>query len=152
MGSRPQATVREVNGQAVIDDPQGLAVLGAIERHNLYRADPDATERLEARAREKTEQTNKPFGVIMIDVDVPDFADMAEALMPDHDWDSYRGRGEKPVARGCVPRELLVEMVNAVREDARVGADPMPERFTAVFGLGGVTLFEVKESGLRALR
>src|SRR4051812_28650489 len=53
MSDEPQATVREVDGQLVVDDPQALAVWSAIGRVNLYNADPAAVKRLELRAKEK---------------------------------------------------------------------------------------------------
>lgn len=142
----PTATVREVNGQLVLEDPVGYAVMCSVERVNLYRADPEAVRRLELRAEKKGAEVGSPFAVVVIDVDCPTWADLVDMLMPGHDWDQFRSRGEKPVARGVVPRDFLCTLLDDVRKqsgEAVTGPTP-PGLFTAVFGRGGVTLFEVK--------
>ncbi len=137
MSDKPEAMVREVNGQLVLEDPMAVAVAGVVERWNLYNADPAAVKRLELRAKEKGD-----FAVIVIDVDAS-WTDLADVLMPGHDWQQYRDRGEKPIGRGVVPRDALVDLVESVRE--KVVPDPFPAGvFTAVFGLGGVSVYEAK--------
>lgn len=141
---QPTATVREVDGQLVLEDPVGFAIMTSIERLNLYNSDPESVKRLEARAVEKS-KSNESFGVVIIDVDVATWTDLVEALMPNYDWQQFRDRGEKPIARGVVPRGLLMEMLGIVNEKAKVVPDPFPTGvFTAVFGMGGVTVFEPK--------
>ena len=77
--SEPTATVRKVNGQLVLDDPIAYAVMTVVERYNLYQADLEAVQRLEARAKEKG-GTGAGFTVIVIDVDV--YPGIVEGLMP----------------------------------------------------------------------
>lgn len=140
--SEPTATVRKVNGQLVLDDPIAYAVMTVVERYNLYQADLEAVQRLEARAKEKG-GTGAGFTVIVIDVDV--YPGIVEGLMPGHDWEQYRARGEKPVARGLVPRAALVGLLETIPEDERVIPNPLPAGvFTAVFGRGGVSVFEAR--------
>jgi hypothetical protein len=141
----PMARVVERDGQLVLEDPVGYAVATAVERVNLYRADSEAVRRLERRAEKKGAEVGSPFAVVVIDVDCPTWSDLVAMLMPGHDWNQFRARGEQPVARGVVPRDFLCQLLDDVRKQSGelvTGATP-PGLFTAVFGRGGVTLFEV---------
>lgn len=141
---QPTATVREIDGKLVLEDPVGFAVMSSVERFNLYNADPESVKRLEARAQEKSKD-GVLFSVIIIDVDVATWTELVDMLMPSNDWQQFRDRGEKPIARGVVPRTLLTDMLGIVDENAKVLPDPFPTGvLTAVFGMGGVTVFEPK--------
>ena len=43
--------------------------------------------------------------LVCIDVDDPTWKFLVDALMPGHDWEAIRARGELPVARGSAMRE-----------------------------------------------
>lgn len=49
--------------------------------------------------------------IVVIDVDDRQGAVLAEHLMPGHDWDAYRARGEVPVARGLAGRAGVEDFV-----------------------------------------
>lgn len=135
----PQATVREVDGELVLDDPVAVEVIGTVERINLYRADEVAVKRLEARAAEKTKETGEEFVVVVIEVDDTLWRPLADHLMPDHDWDQFRKLGQIPIARGVVPRKFIVDLLVETMKVPR-----FPDGvFTAVFGANGVTVCEL---------
>ena len=35
---------------------------------------------------------------------------MLDVVMPEHDWDEYRKRGEVPFGRGILPRDVVLSM------------------------------------------
>ena len=135
----PMATVEMgPDGKVYLNDPVGYAVMGAVERVNLYRADPVAVERLEKRAAEKTHEEGSHFVVVLIDMDDPFWHGFGEVLMPDADWRPFRERGEKPMARGVIPRKLLVDVLNDTKTDFPFD---LPDALTAVFSMNGVSYF-----------
>lgn len=125
------------DGECVLVDPLAAAVAGTVERMNFFEQNADATARLVNRAKEKS-VSGEEFVVVLIDVDDPDWCALADTLMPGHDWNQYRKRGEKPVARGVVPRSLVTDIAKLVT-DTPV---PPPGVFTAVFAAHGITFIE----------
>lgn len=118
-------------------DPLAVAVAGVVARMNFFEQNADATARLVARAKEKSVGEEK-FVVVLIDVDDTDWCVLADTLMPGYDWDQYRKRNEKPVARGVVPRSLITDIAKHV-----TSAPPVPPGvFTAVFASRGITFVE----------
>lgn len=135
----PMATVEMgPDGKVYLNDPVGFAVMGVVERVNLYRYDPVAVERLEKRAAEKTLEEGSHFVVVLIDMDDSFWKGFGEVLMPDADWDQYRKRGEKPMARGVIPRQLLLDVLNDTKTEY---AFDLPDALTAVFSMNGVSYF-----------
>ena len=113
MSGEVQATVREVNGQLVLDDPAAEAVIRVVEAHNRgialgnCRATLDADRvRLSHFVRRIAERGDDPneVCVVCIRVDDPHGRPLADALMPGYDWQSIRDKGETPYARGLAMR------------------------------------------------
>jgi hypothetical protein len=73
-------------------------------RHELYVQNLERLEVLAWRAMHIRGLKPREFFVICINVDDPAWTDLAQELMPGHDWQEYRDRGETPVARGSVDR------------------------------------------------
>lgn len=102
------ATVREVDGQLVLDDPEALAVARAVAKHNCrasYDGQLDRARHFVSRARERN---LCPGGVVVVLVNVDDRHGraLAEALMPGQDaaWQAVRELGQVPFARGLACR------------------------------------------------
>lgn len=59
-------------------------------------------ERLEQMAWRALQRglTPEQFVTVCIDVDDPSWTEIVDLLMPGYNWQEYRDRGEKPVARG----------------------------------------------------
>lgn len=94
----------------VIDDPDARAVMRAVARHNcreLVRT--HMVDRVSHFARRIAELGRNPADVmiVVLDVDDPAGGALAEVLMPAHDWQAYRDRGEVPFARGLAEREPI---------------------------------------------
>jgi hypothetical protein len=98
-------------GEPIAFCPKDSIGLTDLVRAEFYNLNKDRLAQLAERARAKTNEMGVKYGVICIDVDDPAWTPLVDILMPGHDWESYRARGEKPVARGVVPQDLLVETV-----------------------------------------
>lgn len=110
-----------------------------IEREQFYRLNKDRLMQLAVRARQRTSEMGEEQCVVCIDVDDPRWTPLVDMLMPGHDWDSYRARGEKPVARGVVP----CEPIESVVEDMYPAAGKFHTNGitnVVVFAAGGATI------------
>jgi hypothetical protein len=125
-------------GEPIAFCPKDSLGLTDIERARFYDLNKTRMKELLARANEKGEG----WVAICIDVDDPTWTFVVDALMPGHNWDEYRQRGEKPVARGVVPRGVVVSTV----EKMYPAALPVPEEaFIAVFAAGGIAAYRGDE-------
>jgi hypothetical protein len=89
---------------------------------------------------------------VAINVDDPAWTDLAEKLMPGHDWQSYRDRGELPIARGSVmwgAAEYICTVCPALSM-ALETAPPEGHLYAFVMDGGGASLFVVPYTGMEA--
>ena len=93
------------------DDRQ--ADMGEFLRHEFYLLNLSALKQLYGRAVGRGMPENE-FMLVCIDVDDPAWTGLADRLMPGEDWQHYRDRGEKPVARGSVMRNGISEYLSEV--------------------------------------
>lgn len=113
----PTARVLWKDGEIVLEDPAALGMVLAIESHNaarsvdaLLRENKDRVGHFARRVRELRKLPNT-LVIVIIDVDDPRGSVLADALMPGADWQAYRSRGEKPIARGLAERQGVREFV-----------------------------------------
>ena len=102
----PRAVIRTDGDQIVLDDPDGLVVIRAVEKHNCRNtldANLDRVAHFKNRAAELG-HTSDSVVIVLLNVDDRRGAAIADLLMPDHDWQQYRDRGEIPFARGLAGR------------------------------------------------
>ena len=86
-------------------------------REELFQLNKERLEHMAFRAINKG-MTNDEFVAVCIDVDDPDWTEVVDLLMPNHNWQEIRDRGEKPVARGTamsVISEYLGEVVPDIK-------------------------------------
>ena len=120
MSDEPRAFVHEVDGQLVLEDPDAVAMFRAVEKHNCVvtaKAQADCVRHFIERVKIKG---LRPEDVVITIINVDDArgANLAEALMPGHDWQSYRDRGEVPFARGLAGRGGVEDFVAAFDAEA----------------------------------
>lgn len=120
MSDEPKAFVREVDGQLVLEDPDAVAMIRVVEKHNcveMAKAQADRVRHFVGRVQDKG---LRPEDVVITIINVDDArgAVLAEALMPGHDWQAYRDRGEVPFARGLAGRGGVEDFVTAFDKDA----------------------------------
>ncbi len=117
----PRAVVRTLpDGTVVLDDPDALAVIRVIEKHNCKNTYDLNAERIAHFVRRIGErgQTGDDVVIVVINVDTPLGKPLADALMPGHDWQAYRDRGEIPFARGLAVREGIQGVLDMIDKEA----------------------------------
>jgi hypothetical protein len=126
---RPNAMVREIDGQLVLEDPEAMGMIAAVDAHNrdvakracraLFEANLDRVEHF---VRRIAERGHDPADVVIvvIDVDEPSGAGavLTDELMPGHDWQAYRDRGEVPIARGLATRGGIQSFLDVLDGEA----------------------------------
>jgi hypothetical protein len=116
----PTARVVEVNGQLVLEDPMAMAVVKAVEKHNCRSTLKMHYERVQHFTRRIAEKglCVDDWVIVLLNVDDPYGGQLASILMPGHDWQAYRDRGEVPYARGLASREGLQEGLDTLDPEA----------------------------------
>lgn len=120
MSEEPRATVRKIDGQLVLDDPDALAMIRAVGKVNCkgtLTAHYDAVERFMGRFLE-ADYSPDDVVIVLINVDDPQGRPIAELLMPGHDWQAVRDQGMVPYARGLAGREGMQEVLDLIDKDA----------------------------------
>ena len=114
------AVVREVDGQLVLDDPVAVAVISAVEKHNCRNTLEMNADRVEHFKRRLTERGMTPDQAVIVLLNVDDVhgGPLADALMPGHNWQEIRDKGEVPFARGLAMRDGIQEALGAFDKDA----------------------------------
>jgi hypothetical protein len=116
----PRATVREVDGQLVLDDPDALAMARAVAKYNCHALYEVDHERVQHFVRRIAERGLAPAEVCIVLINVDDVhgSAIADVLMPGHDWQAYRDRGMTPIARGLAGREGICLALSAFDDEA----------------------------------
>jgi hypothetical protein len=141
-GWRPPAD-RFPWGGIIVDDPLAVAVINTIAEYECKTLLERQRERVAHFARRLVERGDDPalVAIVVLCVDDENGAMIAEILMPGHDWDAIRARGEIPCARGLAQRDfcqLAVDDINAgAGERMRAIAGPV----VVVVGYGTADAF-----------
>ena len=115
-----QAYVTIVDGKTVLIDPAGYALMQAVNKSNCestYLAQIERVQHFKNRIAEK-KLDPKTVVITLINVDSPYGYEIAEALMPGHDWQQYRDKGEIPFARGLAMKNGMIEMIALFDKEA----------------------------------
>ncbi len=118
--SEPRAWVEEVDGQIVLHDPDAVAVVQVLNKQACYHTYMMQQERVAHFAERMAARGDDPGEVVitLINVDDPHGGPLAEALMPGHDWQAYRDRGEVPFARGLAERRGIKDVLDIFAPEA----------------------------------
>jgi len=149
MSQEPRATVREVDGRLVLDDPDALAVLRAVEKHNCrltFEGQAERVRHFAARIAEKG-LSPKDVVIVLICVDDPHGGPMADALMPGSDWQSVRDQGQVPFARGLAGRSGVRETVGLFDPEAAEKLSGIEGAAVVVVDRGVAEAFPASEAG-----
>lgn len=118
---QPRAVVTtDANGTPILIDPVGAAVARAIAKHNCRSTFDVQRDRVAHFANRIRELGRSPAEAVVVLINVDDVhgRDVADALMPGHDWQAVRDRGEVPFARGLAGREGIQGCLDAIDEEA----------------------------------
>lgn len=127
-------------GEPIAWCPKDSLGLVDIQRAQFYGLNKTRLHELSRRAQEKSWQTEDVQCVVCIDVDDPVWTPLVDLLMPGHDWDAYRRRGETPVARGVVPLAPIKKTVDEVYPASSDAFSPNLVN-VVVFAAGGASVF-----------
>ena len=120
MSDEPRAVVREVNGQLVLDDPDAVAVIKAVEKHNCKNTlelNVDRVAHFKQRLMDRNMSADDAV-IVVINVDDIHGGPLADALMPGYNWQEIRDRGEIPFARGLAMRDGIQECLEHFDREA----------------------------------
>lgn len=120
MTDQPQACVREIDGQLVLDDPLAVAFMRAVGKHNCrntFRLNADRVVHFKRRLTE-LKMTAAEAVIVLLNVDDPNGGEIATVLMPNHNWQAYRDQGKVPFARGLAMRKGIEETLGFFDKEA----------------------------------
>ncbi len=142
-GEPQGAVVREVDGQLVLDDPVAVAVIHAVEKHNCRNTLQMNTDRVEHFKRRLVERgmTSDQAVIVLLNVDDVHGGPLADALMPGHNWQEIRDRGEIPFARGLAMRDGIQEALGVFDKDAATKLQGMNDVAVVVVDHGVAEVF-----------
>lgn len=102
------------DGTLVLVDPAASAMTAALGKDACKSLLAANAERLAHFAERARGLDNVCF--VLLDVDDPRGAALADKLMPGHDWQQYRRRGETPIARGLATLGGMVGVLEQIQE------------------------------------
>lgn len=143
MENRPRAVVRKIDGQIVLDDPDALAMVRAIEKCNLKTV-LDANAARIAHFKHRAEvlgRTPNDTVIVVLAVDDKNGGAIADRLMPGHNWQEYRDRGQIPFARGLAGREGIESVLNIIDKEAAAKLRTMKDLAVVVVDRGVAEVF-----------
>lgn len=122
-----------------------LASKGWMIRHEIFEGSAERLSEMATRAIHTLKCDPNNTAMVAIHVDDPAWADLAEALMPGHDWQQYRDRGELPIARGTVTWTTVAFICAAVPALNPALSTPPPDKhlYAFVMASGGASLYSV---------
>lgn len=137
------AVIREVDGQLVLDDPVAVAVISAVEKHNCRNTLELNADRVEHFKRRLTERGMTPDQAVIVLLNVDDVhgGPLADVLMPGHNWQEIRDKGEVPFARGLAMRDGIQEALGAFDKDAATKLQSMSDVAVVVVDHGVAEVF-----------
>lgn len=143
MSEQPRAVVREVDGQLVLDDPDAVAVIHAVGKHNCRKTlelNADRVEHFKGRLKERGLSASDAV-IVLLNVDDVHGGQLAEVLMPGHNWQEIRDRGEVPFARGLAMRQGIQKALAFFDKDAAEKLQAMTEVAVVVVDHGVADVF-----------
>ncbi|MBI4020869.1 MAG: hypothetical protein HY369_01365 [Candidatus Aenigmarchaeota archaeon] len=140
---RPRAVVRMVGGKPVLDDPDAVTMVRAVEKHNCratLEANADRVAHFVRRAAERGLSASEAV-IVVLNVDDVHGGQLANVLMPGHDWQQFRDRGEIPTARGLAPRNFIQDLLGTFDEEAATKLQAMTGLAVVVIDRGVAEVF-----------
>ena len=114
-----RAVVREEGGRLVLDDPDAIAVVKAVEKHNCRLTLDAQADRVAHFKRRAVDKGVDRVAIVLLNVDDPNGKAITDILMPGQDgmWQSLRESGQVPFARGLATRDGMQIIVDDLDAD-----------------------------------
>lgn len=139
----PRATVREIDGQLVLDYPDAIAVVRAVSKHNCrdtFGLNTDRVQHFKQRLAERG-LTASDAVIVLLNVDDVHGGLLADMLMPGFNWQKIRNRGEIPFARGLAGREGIEKAIDIFDKEAAMKLRGMTDIAVVVVDYGVAEIF-----------
>lgn len=139
------AVVRQVNNQLVLDDPVAFSVIRAVEKHNCRNTLDMNADRVADFKQRLVDRGLAPDQAVIVLLNVNDIhgGPLADALMPGHNWQEIRDRGEVPFARGLAMRPGIQEALSIFDKDAATKLQTITDVAVVVVDHGVAEVFAV---------
>ncbi len=139
----PRAVIREIEGQLVLDDPDAVAMIRAVEKHNCRGTLELNADRITHFKQRLTERglTASDAVIVLVNVDDVHGGPLADALMPGMNWQEIRDRGEIPFARGLAGREGIQEALAVFDQEAAAKLQEMTDVAVVLVDRGVAEVF-----------
>jgi len=113
-------TVHRINGEIVLDNPSALIQMRALKKKKCLGTLKENIERVNDFILQMKSPliSSEEVCIIIISADDCNGKDVVEALMPNHDWQPYRDKGQIPYARGIVNRQGIESVLNIIDKGA----------------------------------
>lgn len=130
---RARVTQDPETGATILDDPDALACVRAVSKHNCKVLLEDNYERVLHFAKGRMSSLAvDDYCIILLNVDDRHGGPIADILMPDQDWQSVRDQGLVPVARGIVMRNPISDVISSFDPEAATKLRDLEKGSTAV--------------------
>lgn len=141
----PMAVIKEINGQIVLDDPQAIAIINVMNKKNCENSLVLNLDRIKHFKQRMVELKKTPQEVVVVIISVDDVngEEIAEALMPNQNWQEFRDKGEKPFARGLADRKFMQEILEVIDKETAQKAKTIIGTMVIVVDFGVVEVYEV---------
>lgn len=139
----PRATVKEINGQVVLEDPAAVALVTAVNKancKNTFDVNSSRVEHFKNRMQERN-LTPKDVVIAFLSVDDKNGEELANFIMPNYNWQEIRDRGEKPFLRGLVGRNFIQEALEIFDKEAAEKLEKIDGIATVVVDYGVAEIF-----------
>ena len=139
----PRAVVREIEGQLVLDDPDALAVMRVVKKHNCRGTLELNADRITHFKQRLTERglTASDVVIVLVNVDDAHGGPLADALMPGMNWQEICDRGEVPFARGLAGRDGIQKALAVFDQEAAAKLQEMTGVAVVVVDRGVAEVF-----------
>ena len=137
------AVVYKVDGKLVLDDPNAVAVVHAVEKHNCHNTlemNADRVKHFKNRLAERGMNAEQAV-IVLLNVDDVHGGPLADFLMPGHNWQEIRDKGEIPFARGLAMRKGIQEALVAFDTEAATKLQDMTDVAVVVVDRGVAEVF-----------
>jgi hypothetical protein len=144
---------QRLNGEEpplVLHDPAAEAMIAVVEAHNRKIAKENCRKLFENQAERIAHFQQRYIAsgagpgdviIVLVQVDDPYGAGLADALMPGYDWQALRDRGEVPYARGLAGRAGITEAVTFIDPEVGKRLEAIPGLAVAIVGYGTAEVY-----------
>jgi len=108
------------DGTLGLIDPTAVAMVTAVNKYNCTTTFEAQSDRVQHFIKRMEVLHKSPEEVVIVLINADDIhgRHLADILMPGHDWQQYRDRGEAPFARGLAERAGIQEALWVIDQNA----------------------------------